>query len=66
MKKLKDPEEPIARFFDRAKHLRSHLGAGLVPIASALAHRPPSLRTLSGSAASRGQEYCGVSGDELV
>ena len=26
MKKLKDPEEPIARFFDRAKHLRSHLG----------------------------------------
>jgi uncharacterized protein YecE (DUF72 family) len=26
MKKLKDPEEPIARFFDRAKHLGSHLG----------------------------------------
>ena len=26
MKKLKDPEEPIARFFDRAKHLRTHLG----------------------------------------
>lgn len=26
MKKLKDPEEPIARFFDRAKHLRAHLG----------------------------------------
>ena len=26
MKKLKDPEEPIACFFDRAKHLGSHLG----------------------------------------
>jgi uncharacterized protein YecE (DUF72 family) len=26
MKKLKDPEEPIARFFDCAKHLGSHLG----------------------------------------
>ena len=26
MKKLKDPEDPIARFFDRAKHLGSHLG----------------------------------------
>jgi len=26
MKKLKDPEEPIARFFNRTKHLGSHLG----------------------------------------
>jgi uncharacterized protein YecE (DUF72 family) len=26
MKKLKDPEEPIARFFDRAHHLGRHLG----------------------------------------
>ena len=26
MKKLKDPDEPIARFFDRARHLGRHLG----------------------------------------
>jgi uncharacterized protein YecE (DUF72 family) len=26
MKKLKDPGEPIARFFDRARHLGPHLG----------------------------------------
>ena len=26
MKKLKDPEEPIERFFDRASHLGRHLG----------------------------------------
>jgi uncharacterized protein YecE (DUF72 family) len=26
MKKLKDPEDPLARFFDRAKHLGPHLG----------------------------------------
>jgi uncharacterized protein YecE (DUF72 family) len=40
--------------------------AGVVPIGSALVHRPPSLRTLSGSAASWSQAYCRVPGDELV
>jgi uncharacterized protein YecE (DUF72 family) len=29
MKKLKDPEEPVARFFDHARHLGRHLGTVL-------------------------------------
>ncbi len=40
MKKLKDPEEPMARFFDRAMHLGEKLGPVLVQLAPFMAADP--------------------------
>ena len=66
MKKLKEPEQPLSRFFENVRELRSQTGPGALPASATVADRPRALRTLPLRASSHLSAHRGIPGAQLV